>query len=321
MNEDITGKRPSVLVMMACYNGSKYICEQIDSILNQQDVDVTLRICDDRSKDETADICHAYANDNKNVHFSINAVNKGLAKNFMDMVMSEEAEGYDYYAFSDQDDVWLPDKLIHAIIKLRDEATEGPALYYSDIENVNSDLSGGSKEFWAWKKCANELIAVLSVNWASGCTMVFNPELRSWILGYEPNSYPRNHDGWLHLAAMVSGTVIADLGNSYIKRRLSGENQVGHRDLEKTESISNLVGHWKRIFSNSDHCQTVAASYFLRGYGEKISQDDLQLIQTFASMPHSARKRLKIAERLFACPFPTRSMACSIALKALMNRL
>ena len=321
MNNARKGGKPTVLVMMASYNGEKYIAEQIDSILAQEGVDVTLRICDDGSSDSTTTICESYASMRGNVHFEVNEANKGLAKNFMDMVYDDRVEGYDYYAFSDQDDVWLPEKLIHAVREIESKTHGEPALYYSDVENVESNLSGGVREYAPWDSCSHELVAVLTVNWASGCTMVFNPGLRSWILAYEPSSYARNHDGWVHLVAMVSGTVIADLENSYIKRRISGENQVGQRDLEATESFSAVAKRWNRVLKKSAHCQTRVAACLLKGYAGSMSKGDVELVDTYAAMPGSLLSRIKIARRLISCPFPTKSMALSMACKAFLNRL
>ena len=322
MSKARTDGNPSVLVMMASYNGEKYIAEQINSILAQEGVDVTLRICDDGSTDSTPVICEMFASAHTNVHFEVNKRNKGLAKNFMDMVYDDSSQGYDFYAFSDQDDFWLPEKLIHAIREMESRAiTNEPCLYYSDIENVGRDLSGGSREYASWSSCSHELIAVLTVNWASGCTMVFNPGLRTWILAYEPSSYARIHDGWVHLVAMVSGTVIADLNNSYIKRRLSGENQVGRRDLEVTESLRGIVRRWNRVFRESGHCQTQVAEYLLEGYVKVMNKGDALLVKTFASMPGSFSARIKMAINLISCPFPTKSMAFSMACKAILNRL
>ena len=321
MSNACKNDKPTVLVMMASYNGEKYIAEQIDSILAQEGVDVTLRICDDGSSDSTPAICESYAAEHGNVHFGVNKANKGLAKNFMDMVYDDSACGYDYYAFSDQDDVWLPEKLVHAVGEIESKAHGGPALYYSDIENVRADLSGGVREYAPWGSCSHELVAALTVNWASGCTMVFNASLRSCILSYEPVAYDRIHDGWVHLVAIVSGSVVADLGRSFIKRRLSGENQVGQRDLERTESLRSVAKRWKRVAEKSAHCQTRVAAYLLDGYESAMGQDEAELVRAYAKMPASLSSRIEIGKKLLHCPFPTRSMACAFALKALLNRL
>ena len=65
-------QKPSVLVMMATYNGEKYVTEQIDSILAQESVNVTLLISDDGSSDGTPSICKRCAEKMPFIHFAVN---------------------------------------------------------------------------------------------------------------------------------------------------------------------------------------------------------------------------------------------------------
>lgn len=104
--------KPTVSVLMSTYNGAKYIREQIDSILNQKDVNVELLIRDDGSSDNTAEICKEYQKKNTNIRF-YQGENIGVGKSFMELL--KKAPEADYYSFSDQDDVWLEDKLSRAV--------------------------------------------------------------------------------------------------------------------------------------------------------------------------------------------------------------
>lgn len=92
----------SVQVVMSTYNGEKYLKEQIDSILSQEGVDVRLYIRDDGSSDRTTDILASYQ-EHKNVKIE-KGNNLGFAKSFLTAL--DECDEADYYAFSDQDDVW-----------------------------------------------------------------------------------------------------------------------------------------------------------------------------------------------------------------------
>ena len=103
-----TKSNPTVLVMMATYNGASYLQEQVDSALGQKDVEVTLRICDDRSTDGTFALCERIAQNDPRVVPTQNEKNLGVGLNFMQMVYDDASLGYDYYAFCDQDDIWLP---------------------------------------------------------------------------------------------------------------------------------------------------------------------------------------------------------------------
>ena len=90
-------------ILMATYNGEKYIKEQIESILNQdtEDFDFTLIIRDDGSTDNTKNIIREYVDRGKIIF--IEGQNKGAARGFISLLCDNQ--GYDYYAFSDQDDV------------------------------------------------------------------------------------------------------------------------------------------------------------------------------------------------------------------------
>lgn len=227
--------KPRVLVMLAAYNGSRYICEQIESILVQQDVNVTLLITDDCSTDDTPEICAEYARRFDNVVFHENAENKGSTATFFSMIENADPGLYDYFALSDQDDLWFPEKLSIAVSALENDQDHA-WLYYSDVTNCNEDLSsliGSGKDFNKFEKDAYNLKALLCVNWGSGNTMVFNRELLGLLRDTLPEDCPRNHDAWIHLVALSCGTTYPDLQNSYLARRISGSNQVGTRNFGK----------------------------------------------------------------------------------------
>ena len=109
MDNSLRTETPSVCVMMSTYNGQRFLREQIDSILNQKDVQVFLWIRDDGSTDDTVEIVEDYMNRANNI-FLIKGRNIGLGCSFMELIY-QTPDTYTYYAFSDQDDIWLEDKL------------------------------------------------------------------------------------------------------------------------------------------------------------------------------------------------------------------
>ena len=102
----IINKR-SIAILMATYNGEKYLKEQIDSIMNQTNHDWTLYIQDDGSKDKTLDIIKSYS-DERIVWVDNGLTRQGCCMNFMSLLNKVESS---YYMFCDQDDVWLPEKV------------------------------------------------------------------------------------------------------------------------------------------------------------------------------------------------------------------
>src|SRR3954447_21350143 len=97
---------PEVSVVVATYNGARFLREQLDSILEQTVNDIEIVVNDDCSTDETFEILTSYSSDSR-VRVFRNETRSGALRNFS--VAASNARG-SYVAFSDQDDIWLPRK-------------------------------------------------------------------------------------------------------------------------------------------------------------------------------------------------------------------
>lgn len=111
-----------IAVLLASYNGVKYIKEQIDSILNQKEVDVTIFVSDDLSTDGTLEYLQDIYKDEKRLVY-LDSYDKfgGAAKNFFRLIKDVDFSNFDYVSLSDQDDIWYEDKLIRAINTIKDK--------------------------------------------------------------------------------------------------------------------------------------------------------------------------------------------------------
>ena len=110
-----------VLVLMAAYNGNKWIVEQIESILNQEDVDVSICVSVDKSSDGTERIIHDLSLKYNNISYlPFGEVFGGAAKNFFRLILEADVQKFDYIAFADQDDIWFADKLRRAVSVLNE---------------------------------------------------------------------------------------------------------------------------------------------------------------------------------------------------------
>lgn len=158
----------NILVLMSTYNGEKYLKEQIDSILAQKNVEVTIRVRDDGSTDGTIRILEEYQKCGKLNWYS--STNMGPAKSFLDLVYNAPLK-YDYYAFCDQDDYWKEDKLYKAIERL-EHFDDKPALYHCELEIVDENL----EHIKMTRNCNKTkfIDQTLMVFYIPGCTMVFN---------------------------------------------------------------------------------------------------------------------------------------------------
>ena len=108
--------QPKIAVLLAAYNGILWIEEQIKSVLDQQGADIDIYISVDLSTDDTHERCQDLAM--KNINIKILPYRErfgGAAKNFFRLIREVDFSAYDYVALADQDDVWLSNKLIHAV--------------------------------------------------------------------------------------------------------------------------------------------------------------------------------------------------------------
>ena len=117
-----------IYILLSTYNGEHYLNEQIESLVRQVDVNYKILVRDDGSKDST----HVILNKWQQLGFLTwyRGENIGFAESFMDLV--QKAPKADYYAFCDQDDIWLPNKLKAAVEKL-ELLKSGPQLYCSNL--------------------------------------------------------------------------------------------------------------------------------------------------------------------------------------------
>ena len=107
---------PNIAVLLAAYNGIEWVQEQIDSILDQINVNVDIYISVDYSNDGTYEICKSYANKKKSIHvLPYGDKFGGAAKNFFRLIKDVNIQEYDFIAFSDQDDIWDKRKLSRAV--------------------------------------------------------------------------------------------------------------------------------------------------------------------------------------------------------------
>jgi glycosyltransferase involved in cell wall biosynthesis len=193
---------PLISIVLCTYNGERFLKEQIDSIVNQTYPDLEIIISDDCSADSTRAIINNYRNFD-NIKIIFNEKNKGFTKNFE--FAATLASG-NYLAFSDQDDIWLPEKiekLYHAISKY--------SLVYSDSKLINDSgafLNKKLSDFRKFKKTIHDSRGFAFFNVVSGHTILIKKELLLNALPIPDGYY---HDWWLaYQAANLKGAIFLD---------------------------------------------------------------------------------------------------------------
>lgn len=192
-----------VTVVMSTYNGSEYIWKQVETILNQKDVEVTCYIRDDGSTDDTREILKDLSNQYSNIVVDYGN-NIGWRASFLEAL--RKAPKGDYYAFSDQDDIWFEDKIITSIHVAEQCKKEVPCLVHCNKLKTDENLVPVKRQQSKIAKPSSYAMAMVN-GYAQGCSMLFNEELRSLVIRYLPIDKYWGHDYWVGLLAYLFGQV------------------------------------------------------------------------------------------------------------------
>lgn len=210
----------SISVCMASYNGGLFIRQQLDSILSQLGVEDEVVVVDDCSTDNTHEILSEF--DDKRLTVVRNIENLGVLKSFSKAL--SVAKG-DYLFLSDQDDVWLPDKVEKSLYEMKrmegEYGKDKPLLVHTDLKLVDSDLKPIANSFWEQKKFniekCQDFPRLLMQNVVTGCTCMINRPLKELALPVPENVIM--HDWWFALVAVSQGHVSAIMEQTILYRQ------------------------------------------------------------------------------------------------------
>ena len=175
--------KEKVDVLVATYNGEKYLREQLDSIIKQTYKNIRILISDDCSKDRTQEILQEYEKKDDRIKIFLHDRNLGSNKNFEFLLRQVESK---FYMLSDQDDVWLPEKIEKTIQKQKET---GADLVFGDLEVVNEKLETiypSFGDFMLLNRKINKYIGSFSGNISLCFTYVPNtPNFKGWGIFHE----------------------------------------------------------------------------------------------------------------------------------------
>jgi len=278
---------PHIDILLATYNGERFVEEQIRSLLEQTYPHWRMIIRDDGSTDNTPSIIHRYEQKypDKITVVDDGQTNLGVCRNFAKLLEQSTA---DYIMFCDQDDVWLPEKVQLTFEKMK--IMEGrygcdlPLLVYTDMKVVDENLNSISDSYWKHQainpKSGRLLNRLLVSNAVIGCTMMFNKKLKELSLPLPLKALM--HDWWLALVSVAFGK------NDYIHQsttlyRQHRSNIVGARwSLSLRGIVTQIINAQKH--KDYLHKSQEQAAVFAARYKQLLNIIDLQKIEIYSHL-------------------------------------
>ncbi len=219
MNENISNNRPSISVCIACYNGEKFIIEQLESIIRQvSDLDEII-IVDDCSTDSIVDTI-INLND-KRINLIINKINIGVNRSFEFAIKMAKN---DIIVLADQDDIWIDGRLSLILNSFQGKQVSlvaGNSIYIDNEGKETEPLIGNLKNKNSKSSLNNLLRIFIGSAPYYGCTMAFSNDLKSLILPF-PN-FIESHDLWIAKCAIIINKIV-HIEEPILYRRIHGGN-------------------------------------------------------------------------------------------------
>ena len=227
----MTNGKYKISIALCTYNGAKFIIRQLESFSAQTRLPDELVICDDCSSDATVEIIRDFiSNAPFPVWLQVNQTNLGSTKNFEKAISSCAGE---LIYLSDQDDLWLPDKI--ARIEAEFEKNPKVGMVFSDAEIVDENLQPLGRTLWSFTfsdekrevaRAGKFFDVLLAQNVVTGATMAFRAEFRKTFTPI-PEGIPNLiHDGWISLVIAGEAEVVF-IDEPLVKYRQHAAQQLG----------------------------------------------------------------------------------------------
>ncbi len=277
-----------VAILLSTFNGGATVEAQLDSILAQEQVTVEVFVRDDGSTDDTIERVKTYTKYWPRLLNTIGNVHLGITASYLTLLRSAP-DNFDGYAFCDQDDVWLPDKLVRAMTKLANSETYRPTMYCSAATCVDSELRPLG-DIWLGDDTRFEHL--LFENTTFGATSVLNPAARALISEYTPEPRRLAPDWWCALCVAAFGDIICDRTPTILYRQHQNNTTGAH-----PRYMENLFRQLPRFLADpagffNIHAQALE---FERLYGNRLSADSRRALGALTRSKRSLTNRIGYA--------------------------
>lgn len=273
----------TVGIVMATYNGMKYVEDQIESILSNTYTDWRLYIYDDGSKDQTVSILKRYEEKYpEKIQVTINQENLGVTFNFLEGIKQCENE---YIMLCDQDDVWKQDKIektLNKMIQAEKNHDKGhPIIVYTDAAIVDEELHMIHPSFHKNSRLdvsKVDLPHLLMENKLIGCTIMLNKGIRN-LLTKLPRS-PRVHDWWLGLLATTFGKIYY-LEEPTLLYRQHRDNVIGNERF--ISYVKGRIYNMNKQRENLNSIQIQGQEFYIM-YKKQLSPENEKILHEFSHL-------------------------------------
>ncbi|MCX2481822.1 glycosyltransferase family 2 protein [Pedobacter sp. MC2016-15] len=286
-----------ISVVMTTYNGERFLREQMESILSQTLQPDEIIVCDDRSSDGTVAILEQYKHI-KGFSYVVNEQQLGLIRNYKKAVSLAAKDNF--VALSDQDDIWLADKLMRSAELLTKLDPLLPCMVHTDLIWVDEQQNILNPSFQNERRQSNyqhNLQTLLFANFATGCTILMNPLLRQFFAEIPDNI--KFHDAWLALAAFTFGQV-GEITEPTIKYRRHGSNLSFTSTTKRYNRYRQIWNEMLTSLKGDDSflsLQFGTARQFYDQYNKQMNSDIKYLFEKFMKLEHRSYISKKIAYR------------------------
>ena len=284
-------------ILLATYNGEKYIREQIESILNQSYKNIKLIISDDCSKDNTINILKEYEKKDNRIKLYIQKENVGVVKNIEFLLNKIES---DLYMLSDQDDVWLSEKVEKTYETLKNNNAD---FVFGDLEVVDKTLNtiySSFGDFMLLNRKIDKYINTDKLNYlcVTGCTVLSKKSLVKKILPLPVISKYLIHDHWIGLISSLNGKMVY-MHEKYIKYRQHGNNEIGTKKI--SHSMNNLM-EVRELFINVKLGVFKTYVAYNEKFPEKLQKLNLDALEYFEMLQKKKKfnfKKWRVFHKLY----------------------
>lgn len=274
-----------ITILLATYNGERYLAEQLDSILAQTEQNWRLVIQDDCSTDGSVAVATRYANTySDRIKVIQRAAPSGSAKNnFFSMLQYVDTE---YWMTCDQDDVWLPNKIevtLEAMRRLDTKHPDVPLLVHTDLTVIDQNRNILAKSLFSYQKLDSKrdsFANLLSQNIVTGCTALMNHALLDRIRAIPVAALM--HDWWFALVAAAFGKIMF-VEQQTVLYRQHGKNSVGAKSAGDFFYLFKKALQGKKTKKALEDTQ-VQARYFLNCYEKDMLEPLLNICQNFVAL-------------------------------------